>query len=58
MAEPEYEYIEERNLAGTVIVSRAVCLHANKAPVQISTGETVAYLCLDCDKSFQKPERR
>lgn len=55
MAEPEYEYIEVRNLAGMVIASGAVCLHANNTPVQISTGETVAYLCLDCDKSFQKP---
>ena len=55
MAEPEYDVVMVQNFAGDVVAFRHICLHANKVPVTISTGETVADLCIDCDQSFQKP---
>lgn len=53
MPAPEYDYYEERSLSGEVVVSGRVCRHVNKEPVEaVISGEVVAYLCLDCPKSF------
>lgn len=54
--DPRYEWEETRTLDGRVEYFCVGCRHQNLTPVEaLVTGETVAYLCLDCDQHFPLP---
>jgi hypothetical protein len=52
--DPNFEWIDCPNMAtGRVEYVKGPCKHRSVIPVEISTGEIVAKLCLVCDQQFR-----
>lgn len=49
--DPRWEWYETRKLSGEVTYHKGRCKHMEVEPV-VSSGETVAHLCLTCDEQL------
>lgn len=52
--DPRFEWIEDQNFAGEQQWIKGGCHHLTPAPVDLSTGELVAWWCPDCGEQFDR----